>query len=218
MKLVAWRVTRIVAAIAALPIAYVAAGLIGGAIPANNGWRAPDDGVVIFVETNGIHTGLVLPKVAAGVDWRGLARARDLGDPRYAVYPYIAVGWGDRAFYLGTPTWADVKPGTALAAAIGSEHTLLHVDHIPRPRPAADERAIVLRPDEYRRLAAFVRASVRAGGHSYRGYDAYDAFYDATGRYSALRTCNAWTGEALRAAGVRVGRWTPFPVTVTWWF
>ena len=218
MKLVARWVTRVVAVLLILLSGYGAAGLIGGAIPANRGWRAPAEGVTIFVETNGIHTGLVLPKIAAGVDWRDLARARDLADPRYAAYPYIAVGWGDRAFYLETPTWGDVRPGTVLAAAIGSQHTLLHLDHIPRPRPADDERAVVLRPEEYRRLAAFVRAGVRPGGHAYRGYDAYDAFYDATGRYSAVRTCNAWVGEALRTAGVRVGRWTPFPVTVTRWF
>ena len=47
---------------------------------------------------------------------------------------------------------------------------------------------------------------------------AWDAFYDATGRYSAVRTCNEWVGEGLRRAGVRVGRWTPFPVTVLNWF
>ena len=50
------------------------------------------------------------------------------------------------------------------------------------------------------------------------GYFGYDAFYEGTGRYSAVRTCNSWTGAALAAAGIRVGAWTPFPVTVLWWF
>ena len=53
---------------------------------------------------------------------------------------------------------------------------------------------------------------------AYRGYAGYDAFYTARGHYSAIRTCNAWTGDALRYAGVRIGRWTPFPVTVMRWF
>ncbi len=73
-------------------------------------------------------------------------------------------------------------------------------------------------PTQYRRLAAYIRASFRDGGARYRGYAGYDAFYEANGRYSAVRTCNAWTGDALRFAGVRVGWWTPFPVTVMGWF
>jgi uncharacterized protein (TIGR02117 family) len=75
----------------------------------------------------------------------------------------------------------------------------------------------VLRPEEYRRLTTFISASFAKFGEMRSGYARYDAFYPATGRYSAVRTCNAWTGEALRAAGVRIGRWTPFPSTVMRW-
>ena len=195
--------------------AYAAAGLVGGAIPANSGWRPPGQGVTIWVENNGVHTGLVLPKVAAGVDWRRLAPATHLRDPRYGAHEHIAVGWGDRDFFLGTPRWADVRPGAVLWAAVGSATTLLHVEHVPRPRVGPGVRRIVLRPEEYRRLAAFVRASWK-GGQRWPGYGGHDAFYEARGRYSAIRTCNSWIGAALRAAGVRVGRWTPFPETVPW--
>ena len=40
-------------------------------------------------------------------------------------------------------------------------------------------------------------------------YDS-DAFYEATGHYHLLRTCNVWTSDMLRAGGVRGGWWTPF--------
>lgn len=211
---------RGIVALAAAIALYGAAGVVGGAIPANRAWRppAPAAGVTIWVESNGIHTSLILPKVAAGIDWRDLAQARDLADPRYAAFPYAAFGWGERAFFLETPTWRDVRPATVLAAALGSTRTLIHVDHVPRPQPGDGARPIVLRPDEYRRLAAFVRASVAGRPAALRGYGPNDAFYTARGRYSALRTCNAWTGEALRVAGVRVGRWTPFPGGVMDWF
>ena len=199
-------------------VLYLVAAVIGGLVPANDAWRAPARGVAIYVESNGIHTDLVLPKVAEGVDWRDLARPRDLRDARYANFDHVAIGWGDKAFFLGTPRWRDVRPGVVLAAAWGDDRTLLHVEHLPEPTLGPDVRRVVLRPDEYRRLAAFVRASVAAGGAHYPGYDRSDAFLDARGRYSALRTCNAWTGEALRMAGVRVGRWTPFPWMVLRWF
>ena len=78
-------------------------------------------------------------------------------------------------------------------------------------------RRVLLRPEEYRRLAAFVRASLKSR-RRWPGYAAHDVFYEARGRYSAVTTCNEWTGAALRAAGVRVGRWTPFADTVLGWF
>lgn len=208
---------RVAAAFVLLLLAYGAAGLIGGAVPVNRDWRQPATGVEIWIESNGIHTGVVVPKVAAGVDWRGLARPAHLADPRYAGHDHLSFGWGERAFYLETPTWSQVRLRTVLGAAFGSDATLVHVDHVPRPRAGGDARRLVLTPDQYRRLAAVIAASVAPGARHHRGYYAWDAFYDGTGRYSALNTCNNWTGAALRAAGVRTGWWTPFPVTVMWW-
>ena len=205
-------------ALLCLVVAYGAAGMIGGAIPSNAGWRQPAEGVRIFLDDNGIHTGIVLPVSTAGVDWRDLVHAEDLADPRYAAYDHIEIGWGDRHFYQDTPTWADLRPTTLLRAAIGSGDTLIHVDHLPAPQPGETVRAITLSPDQYRRLAAVIRAQFVPGGAHYHGYGGWDAFYEARGRYSALHTCNAWTGDMLRAAGIRVGAWTPFPVTVLGWF
>ena len=198
---------------------YAVAGLAGGALPAAGARPRPARGVTIWVENNGVHTGLVLPTVAAGVDWRPLARPEHLRDPRLASR-WLAIGWGDRDFFLRTPTWWDLNPLLVLRAAIGSPASLVHLEHIRRPSVGPDVRAVVLRPDEYRRLAAFLRASVAAERGEIRwrhGYDRFDAFYAGTGRYSAGRTCNEWTGAALRAAGVRMGRWTPFPATVMGW-
>lgn len=209
---------RLAAGVGALLLLYAAAGLIGGALPVNADRRPPSRGIMVFVESNGVHTGIVVPKVAAGIDWRDMARPEHLADPRYGAHPYLSFGWGDRAFYLETPTWGDVKPSTVLAAAFGSGDTLVHLDHLPRPAPTDDVRALLLSPTEYHRLAAFIRATVADRPRRHPGYGPYDAFYTGRGRYSVARTCNSWTGEALAHAGVRVGRWTPFPATVMWWF
>ncbi|MBX3593222.1 TIGR02117 family protein [Sphingomonas sp.] len=200
---------------------YVAAGLAGGVIPANGGWTAPGRGVRIYVEDNGIHTGIVLPVRAAGVAWDDLPAPGDVRDPRHARHGWRSFGWGDRAFYLRTPGWRDVRVATVLRAAIGSSDTLMHVGFVSEPGVGPSVRAVTVRPAEYRRLAAFIRASFQADGsapaRAIPGYGASDAFYVANGRYSALRTCNAWTGEAFRAAGLKMGVWTPFPWTVMRW-
>lgn len=205
-----------------LLVGYAAAGFVGASIPANPGWREPASGIRVYVETNGVHTDLIVPVAAMGVDWRNLIRPEDLRDPRYAAYDHLAFGWGERRFYLETPTWGDVSARTVLAAAIGSSETLMHVEYLPEPAPGIDVRAITLRPEEYRRLATFLRAGFRSKPgarpeHLY-GYGDYDAFYSGSGYYDAFMTCNAWTGAALRHAGVRVGAWTPFSVTVMGWF
>jgi uncharacterized protein (TIGR02117 family) len=179
---------------------------------------AGPDAVTIFVESSAVHTAIILPKQAAGVDWRDWARPQDLRDPRYAGFPYLAIGWGEAGFFRETPHWRDIRPGTILHAALGSDQTLIHVDHLPLPHANGDDvRAVRLSPQAYRRLVSFIRASRRRDGRHYPGYDVYDAFYEANGRYSARHTCNSWTGDALAAAGVRMGWWTPFPWTVTSW-
>lgn len=208
---------RAAAALLLVPGGYALAGLAGGAIPANAGARQPADGIRIYVEDNGIHTGIVVPKHAAGIGFDDLVRPGDIADPRYAAHGWLSVGWGDRSFYIGTPTWGDLKPATVAAAAIGSDATVLHVGHLADPAGQPGVYAIMLTPDQYRALAAHIRATFADRPTPVHGYGASDAFYVARGRYSAVTTCNAWTGAALRAAGVEMGAWTPFPITVTAW-
>ena len=216
-RIVTW-VARLLSVPCVALLAWLTAAFVGGALPSNAAWRPPAHGVTIWVEANPIHTGIVMPKVAAGVDWRRFAPAADLADPRYAGYDHVAIGWGERSFFLGTPTWRELRLRTIVHALIGSDETLLHVEHLPRPAAGDDRRPVVLTPAQYRRLAAFVMASARPGGGRYRGYGPNDVFYAARGHYDLVRTCNSWTGDALRHAGVRIGRWTPLPVTVSGWF
>ena len=200
----------------ALVLAYALAGIGGALIATNNGWTQAKAGVRIFVIDNGVHTDLVLPANAEGVDWRVSARPQDIGDPGRAALPYVSFGWGDRDFYLNTPTWADISLPRLASAMVGAGRTVLHVAHIAEPGAGPHMRSVMLTPEEYHRLAAYVAATF-ANGPSVRGYGADDAFYPARGGYSALDTCNQWTGGALRAAGVRIGAWTPLTFTVTEW-
>ena len=195
---------------------YWAAGWIGAAVAAPGAEARATRGIAIFVEDNGIHTGIVLPKSLLTPRLAGRFVPGDLADPRYGRHGWLAVGWGDRAFYIGTPTWRDLSLATVAAAAVGSDATVLHVEHVPLPSEGESVRRVILRPDQAARLMTFIESSLGEGAPVH-GYGGWDAFYPARGRYSAIRTCNAWTGEALKAAGVPMGRWTPFSGTVMWW-
>ncbi|MCW3847246.1 TIGR02117 family protein [Sphingomonas sp. LB-2] len=209
-------VGRLLATFAGIIVGYALAALAGGAIPVNSGWTQPGSGVRIYVIDNGVHTDLVLPMVAQGVDWRDLVKPGDLADPKQAGHPYLSFGWGDRDFYLNTPSWSQVSPVRVASALAGMGRTVLHVAHLPAPEAGPHMRSVILRPDEYRRLAAYVRGTF-GDGPSVHGYGNNDAFYEAKGGYSAIRTCNQWTGGALREAGVKMGWWTPFPFAVMIW-
>lgn len=209
---------RSVALLLLLPLlGYAAFCAVLSRAAVNGDWRPPARGVAVFVEDNGIHTSLVLPKRAAGVDLSTIFPPGHLRQRRYGDWRHVAVSWGERGFFVGTPTWWDVRPGTVIRAAIGSDATVLHVEHVAPPTAGPSVRRVVLRPREYRRLVAFVLASMRPGT-AMAGYGGYDAFYPATGRYDAVHTCNAWTGRALAFAGVRIGRWTPVSGAVMSWF
>ena len=198
-----------------IPPVYSGAALLGALIPANARWSEPREGITIFVETNDVHTWIVMPLVSPEMDWRPLVPVSHIRDPALAG-GYVAIGYGDREFYLNTPEWKDLTVGRALGAAFGTGHSLAHVYH--EPEPVADDtyRSIRLTPEQYRRLAAYVAASfVRDGaGHTIpligRGYGQTDVFYEARGHYNLFYTCNEWAAEGLRQAGVRIGIWTPF--------
>jgi len=209
------------AALAAGAAMYLLAGIGGSLIPANSGWRQPDTGIEIFVYDNGVHTGLVLPRANAVADWSELVRPEDLGEQHHAS-EYLLFGWGDRVFYLETPSWSDLRPRTALTALFGSEAALIHVDHVATPVPADNMRSIIVTPQQYARIANAIRADfardASGSAQPVTGYGVSDVFYEAHGRYSAIRTCNEWTGGILRQSGIRVGVWTPFNFGVMRWF
>ena len=215
------RIMKSVGAVLLVPLLYLLAVALGGVLSANADWEEAEEGVTIFIRTNGVHTWIMVPTVNADADWRRLADASHIRDPRLAG-DYLAIGFGNRDFYLNTPSWADLSLKTAFAAAVGGGPSLMHVDHEPLPVADAYHRPIVLGRDQYRRLVRYIADSFQldADGRSMpllgRGYGGSDAFYESRRAYNFVRTCNEWTGEALRAAGVRMGVWTPAEQSIMW--
>jgi hypothetical protein len=190
-------IARRIAIALLIPIGlYLTAAGVLSHIPANANWREPDAGIMIFVQTNGVHTGIVLPD----------------GPGRWRAF-----GWGDRDFYINTPTWADVQVLTVLKALVGGGHTLLHVDRLRDFRADTNWRPLRVRHQEYQRIVDFITATLEPGGQRIPGYGPDDDFYPARGGYSALRTCNVWVGEALKSAGVRTAMWSPFEDGIMRW-
>jgi uncharacterized protein (TIGR02117 family) len=211
-------VGRFLTAVLAIPALYLVAALIGTLVPVNRGWVEPQEGTTVYIADNGIHADLILPVKAQGLDWAPLFPKRD-----FAAAPAdagsIAFGSGEKRVYLDTPTWWDIRPRTIWSALAGGRR-VMHVEYVRDPYYAV--REVRLRPEEYRRLWAAIRADFALGpdGRPQRidhpGYGPADAFYQATGKANAIRTCNAVVAGWLRLAGVKTSLWPPFDNGLTW--
>ena len=180
--------------------------------------RAPTEPprIEAYVLSNGVHTDLVMPVRSAVIDWAALFDPRDAKSPPPDA-EFVAIGWGDREFYLHTPTWGDLTLRRAVGALVGANPSLLHVTWLTRAQLRQGAYVMPLSPRQYLELVAHVRGSLpgdRAVALPGAGYGPDDAFYEAVGSYHLFETCNTWTGRGLRRAGVPVSRWTPFDFNV----
>lgn len=202
--------------------AYLLAALAGSILPANQSWQKPEHGIQLFVETNGLHTGIIMPLQSDAHDWSGLIRPEHLVDPtQYGSH--ILVGWGHAGVYRNAQHWRDLRFSDAASAVIGSDAVLLHVYHLKYPQSYPHyRRSIEVTEAEYRKIVAAIEKRFvldDAGNPSPSpGYGDDDLFYQARGHYNAFHTCNNWTSEVLLGAGIRTGLWTPFSGGVMRWF
>jgi len=205
----------IVLGIIGLLALYVLAGIGLGRIGVGEEANAKDD-LSIYILTNGVHTDLVLPIKTPQIDWSQQLRFENTKGKR-TDYNFIAIGWGDKGFYLDTPSWAELKFSTAFNAATGLSTAAIHATFYHRMKEGSDCVRIDISTNQYQRLIDFIQKDfIRKPNGDVKlieteaVYSDSDAFYDATGSYSVFHTCNSWTNRALKAAGQKASIWTPF--------
>lgn len=183
-------------------LAWLLAGCAAGA-PNRVAGSAADGSV--YVVARGWHTELAVPDTMLDA---GLAPlGADLPGMRYLVF-----GFGDRRYVLAR--WHGV--GQMLRALLPGRGAILVTALRAPPEAAfgpADVVRLALPPGGAAALDRFLRDSLTPDGAPpdaaiappiapgpYPG----SRFYAARAAYSGLFTCNTWTAEALRAAGVPV--------------
>lgn len=217
-RLIRW-IGRIAAGVVLAATLYLLAGWIGSSIPRNGDWSPPQTGgTVIGLETNGVHTALVLPLVTAAKDWREDFPLGDIARPG-RPYTHVSISWGEREVFLDTPTWWDLSPRTVLRVLTRGGDALAHVAFYVRPARSDSLRPIRITDAQYRRLVESIEVHLATPEPRRRfpGYGAGDVFYEAGGRYTAVNTCNQWTSSRLADAGIRTGGWTPLAGGVMKW-
>ena len=196
-------------------VVYFSAAWILGGIAVNRDFAPPADGIEIAISSNGVHTDFVVPVQHAAMDWRPWFPASN-----FAAVPssttHVAFGWGDKGFFLEVPEWKDLTFKVAFNALVLDGEAAMHVTLLDRIPQGSGVRRFRVSEEQYRELVSHLVDSFRldAAGRPIHvgapGYFEQDTFYEATGNYGPVNTCNEWTGVGLRKAGVRTGVWTPF--------
>ncbi|MES2702811.1 MAG: TIGR02117 family protein [Bacteroidota bacterium] len=198
---------------------YLAAAFIASRITISKTEGAAED-IAIYIKSNGVHTDIVVPVRTPQIDWSREVLFANTG-LRDTASQYLALGWGDKGFYLNTPTWADLKFSTAFNAAFGLSTTAIHATYYKAMTEGAQCRKMLISREQYASLITFMRSSFQAdaSGHlvniiTKANYGISDAFYEAKGRYSLFYTCNTWANSALKACGQRCCLWTIFDTPI----
>ena len=172
--------------------------------------------ITIYILTNGVHTDLVMPVKTEEMDWSRDVRFENT-IAQDTTARFIAFGWGDKGFYLETPTWADLKFSTAFKATFSLSTAAIHATFYKQLREGEDCKKINISREQYVRLVKYISGTFITGPDGRpvhivtdANYDDYDAFYEAKGSYNLFHTCNTWANNGLKSCGQKASLWTAF--------
>ncbi len=157
---------------------------------------------VIFVTSNGWHSGIVVAKADLPPD--RLPETADFPEARFFEF-----GWGDAEYYPAK----DATVGMALSAALVPTPAVVHMAGLAvEPRrsfPKAEVVSLPIDDENFARVVDFIDASFERSGAARAaatgpGLYATSLFYPAKGSFHLFNTCNTWTARVLAAAGFDV--------------
>ncbi len=202
----------------ALVVLFLVAYLVGAATLSKMATTKTNDKqeVTIYIKTNGVHTDIVVPIETEIYNWsEQINYAHTEGNKQ--DYNYLGMGWGDKGFYLETPTWADLKVSTAFNAAFALGNTAIHATYYRSITQDSSCKAIDISKRQYRLLVNHIKASFKKDKEgnfinikTNANYGFSDAFYEAIGSYSMFHTCNTWANNSLKKCEQKACYWTPF--------
>lgn len=198
---------RIIALSIALVIVYLLIGTVCSLIGTRPEPVVCDHREEIFLVSNGLHLDIIIP-----VNLLEEELVEELSAPTNTRY--LSFGWGDRAFYLQTPTWKELRPGVVLRALFLKTEAAMHLTFYFRRNDSW--QGLRLCEEQLEALMAYLSDSfarnsnqmlVEIGG---AGYTSYDRFYEANGYFHLFGTCNDWINRGLKRAQVKASLWSPF--------
>ena len=199
---------KLLAGLIALPTLYLLASLLLPLIPGPGPDLSGPLTRQIGLLQGPIHTDILFP-LTPEVRTR-FAFAEAAGVPvNHPDAQWLVFGWGSAAFYTTAGTYADITVSAVLTAATGDD-AVIRLDVLGPLPPLENLRFLRLSEAQFQALLDQASAALASETRlNLPGFTGTDAFFPAHGHFSALRTCNVWLGETLRASGIPFGLWTP---------
>lgn len=190
-----------------LPITYLILSLILTYISVNGEQNNNEKNHTIYLSSNGVHLEIIISKN----DLNSVILADQIYNKQAE---YFSFGWGDKNFYVETPTWADLTFLNGFRALFLNSPTLLHVTRYSSPQK--DWVAIKIDQEQLDKINSYITTTFRLDSENKKillpgiGYRKNDDFYEAIGNYTCLNTCNSWVNTALKQSDIKACLWTPY--------
>jgi uncharacterized protein (TIGR02117 family) len=184
--------------------------------PANEDYKPPAGGIAIYIVSNDVHTDFVLPVNIPQKNWIKDFPLSDFSDVD-STFKYISFGWGDKEFYLNTPTWSDFKLDIALKALFLSPASLMHIEYLRSSPMESDlSKKILVTVGQYNTLVNYLENSFKKNKNG--NYilikvpfkSSNENYYESDESYNFINTCNNWTNQGIKSMGIKTATWAPF--------
>lgn len=192
---------------------YAIAGTFMSCVPVNQHASQKDD-VSIYILSNGVHTDIVVPIKNEQIDWNQFVRFEHTAG-KDSLAHFVAFGWGDKGFYLDTPTWGELKVSTAFKAAFALSEAAIHTTFYREMTEGEKCVKINVSREQYRLLIDYIKDSFDTDEQNRfihiqttANYGENDTFYEAKGTYNLFYTCNTWANNGLKSCQQKASLWT----------
>jgi len=162
------------------------------------------DNKEIFVVNYGWHAGIILKvKDVNSSVWKI--------DSPFLQFKYIEVGWGDEDFYKSSDPsiWITLKAGVIPTSSVLHIRAINHYELNSFPKDKVAK--LTISEKGFERLSLFIQNSFAKENDKLiplsKGLYPNSLFYLSSKKYHIFNTCNIWSAEALRSAGLDI---TPF--------
>jgi uncharacterized protein (TIGR02117 family) len=212
IKKIMHRITEVLYALLSLIALYLLAVAVLPYIAVNTSTKTNED-LTIYLMSNGVHTDIVCPLYTPDHYWTPWVPFENTRAQRND-FTHVAFGWGDKGFYLNTPTWADLTLSTAFKAAFGRGEAAMHVTFYHTPQVNQYCRPMAISSDDYALLCLIIKSYFKTENNvpihipTDQVYGHNDAFYEAKSTYNLFFTCNTWTNKVLKYSNQKAAFWT----------
>lgn len=166
----------------------------------------------VYLGHNGVHIDFVFPRETF---FALMPKGWETWSQLSPEKPWLAVGWGDRDFFLHHPTWESVGISDITRAALASPASALRLTFSELPW-GYEKAEILLDDPSVQKLIEGIGKSVDVDADGkprliHHDENSDEALFVSPLRYHAFYTCNDWTADILETMDLP----TPWIVTTS---